>query len=1665
MRATAILAAVMSVACATGALAKTVAFDLRTPAVTASENAVGGKKGDAAELRTLHLAAGAAASEPLEVGDELAFSLFGDVEVRLRLKERMASPLGGEVYLAEAVDAPGFGSAVVMRTSDGVSATVTDTASGKVWNVYSGADGVTVRESDSRAVAHGCGALEPEPAPEGAVSPGSPRIARSISGKANIDILVAYDYAAAEWVEDNGGMTNFATLAVQKMNSALANTGLGDKFAFRLVDVMKVKTNAGNSVNAALPNLHAGSGAYAAVKSRRDAVGADIVTLLIDSDSSTTGVGYSLSDEDIAGFSEWAYNVCAIRAVASSHVMSHEVGHNMGAGHSDIQAADPGPQLYDYSSGYYFTAGETPYHTIMAYDSDGYSTTYYRETPYYSSPSYKYEGVAVGDAKHDNTRTLAQTYATVSEFRAEGGHGGIGGGEYVPSTWLTTRDEAFAAARAQGKRIFLIRGRDDCGFTIGTRDNSCENPAIKPRLAADYVLWYSNNDKYSKESGRYFYRFKDASGYWPDVAIIDPEYEDNYIVRASGPQSVAELAALLDSVAKTPFPVIASEGESADGVEVTWPAVAGASSYNVYRLDADDYWDDYPAKYATGVKATAYSDANTVPGHDYYYAVSAVVGGAEGPVSDTSIGYRRLETPQITSITGTTSSATIEWNPIGGAGAYIIYRATAPDAVRERIAVIGASEDMAFYTDWKYERGRKFYYSVAAAAAVEWIDWENEVYEFHKLSEESEQVEYCSGIHDDAIEGLVITGPKLIDLYDVPGGNYSATVRTKDGASVAVEPKWSVSGVWCAKMSETGELGFHQYEWSVQNVATATVSAVYGAYSNSFDTVVYGPGSVYVTECSIDRNTLSPTSPVTITPKKVKWTRHGVEEDETTDLSGVMFGYYLYGDEESPSLVEGTCTVTVPDGFSASAGTCSIRLMSRPARERYYSWLYGPYKTLNYSRTEPKFVTVRYDMNGGSGQALSVSCAAGLAMQTLPYPERKGYLFSGWYNSTEGGRRFTVETAAPAANTTLYAQWSPISYVIHFYSNGGTGEMSNRYFSYDKSYELPECAFERPGWHCVGWAKTPDGKAAYAAGESVRNLSDRNEMISLYAVWERDVSVTLTLDTRGGTLEDAPVSAVVGVPVGYLPEPERSGWLFDGWYTSATGGEKAGEDFVVTGPITLYAHWTPQFAAISYTYAELDKAKAAALKEGKLLFILYGADWCGFTSVVKDYVLSLGDDFTKRFVCCYIDGDALPDDYATMHAWAYPTYGVFDPAKFANNWFDGVIARDDGGVEARVAAVLAEAIVSREPQNRAWKYEISGGVAVVKGCEPADGELFIPATLGGKPVVAIKDYAFFGCDKLTSVTFPESVTNIGVKAFKNCTSLKRAPLPFGLKYLGQASFQNCTSLEKIEVPRNIDYLWSSTFEGCSALNNVSLPDGLTSIGTAAFSGCKSLQSIWIPTSVKQIKSFAFFSCESLWYISLPTNVTAVGEKAFKNCEAMYYAYLPESLRTLGKAAFFNTALTEVTVPGSVAKVDDYCFQKCPKLWKVTLSEGVRSTGASVFANDETLAEVVLPSTFDAIGAYSFFRCTALGNTGIRYGVSDTFTVPDSVKTIGEKAFKHCKWLKHLELGAGVTEIPREMCNYCLRLEDVKVASPGGVKSIGLSAFANCPALLEPPRAK
>ena len=81
-------------------------------------------------------------------------------------------------------------------------------------------------------------------------------------------------------------------------------------------------------------------------------------------------------------------------------------------------------------------------------------------------------------------------------------------------------------------------------------------------------------------------------------------------------------------------------------------------------------------------------------------------------------------------------------------------------------------------------------------------------------------------------------------------------------------------------------------------------------------------------------------------------------------------------------------------------------------------------------------------------------------------------------------------------------------------------------------------------------------------------------------------------------------------------------------------------------------------------------------------------------------------------------------------------------------------------------------------------------------------------------ILAIGDYAFYGCDALTSVTLPDGLTSIGENAFSYCETLTTITLPEGLTSIG-------------------DY----AFYGCDALTSVTLPDSLTSIGDYVFDDC------------------------------------------------------------------------------------------------------------------------------------------------------------------------------------------------------------------------------------
>lgn len=67
---------------------------------------------------------------------------------------------------------------------------------------------------------------------------------------------------------------------------------------------------------------------------------------------------------------------------------------------------------------------------------------------------------------------------------------------------------------------------------------------------------------------------------------------------------------------------------------------------------------------------------------------------------------------------------------------------------------------------------------------------------------------------------------------------------------------------------------------------------------------------------------------------------------------------------------------------------------------------------------------------------------------------------------------------------------------------------------------------------------------------------------------------TLTYNANGGSVSPKNKSLNEGASYGNLPTPTRSGYTFDGWFTSASGGSKVSSSTIIKANTTIYAHWT-----------------------------------------------------------------------------------------------------------------------------------------------------------------------------------------------------------------------------------------------------------------------------------------------------------------------------------------------------------------------------------------------------------------------------------------------------------------------------------------------------------
>ena len=143
-------------------------------------------------------------------------------------------------------------------------------------------------------------------------------------------------------------------------------------------------------------------------------------------------------------------------------------------------------------------------------------------------------------------------------------------------------------------------------------------------------------------------------------------------------------------------------------------------------------------------------------------------------------------------------------------------------------------------------------------------------------------------------------------------------------------------------------------------------------------------------------------------------------------------------------------------------------------------------------------------------------------------------------------------------------------FTVKFDVNGGTGSFSSITVEKTTQYgELP--APTRTGYTFDGWYTAKSGGIEIIA-TSIVNISANT---TLYARWKANI-YTVTLNGNGGSVNKPTITVTYDSPMSNLPTATRPGYVFDGWFTSATGGTKVTSSTVykTVGNTAYYAHWS-----------------------------------------------------------------------------------------------------------------------------------------------------------------------------------------------------------------------------------------------------------------------------------------------------------------------------------------------------------------------------------------------------------------------------------------------------------------------------------------------------------
>ena len=352
------------------------------------------------------------------------------------------------------------------------------------------------------------------------------------------------------------------------------------------------------------------------------------------------------------------------------------------------------------------------------------------------------------------------------------------------------------------------------------------------------------------------------------------------------------------------------------------------------------------------------------------------------------------------------------------------------------------------------------------------------------------------------------------------------------------------------------------------------------------------------------------------------------------------------------------------------------------------------------------------------------------------------------------------------------------------------------------------------------------------------------------------------------------------------------------------------------------------------------------------------------------------------------------------------------------------------------------------------------------------------------------------------VTIPDTVEVVGESAFENNQKVQFVVIPKSVKRLDAYVFWGCNNLEEVVLGKGMTAVDEYSFAGCTGLKQITIPENIQSIDAQAFAGCVNLTDIYIPATVTGIAEDAFLNCDNVTIHADEGSVAAQFAQKLaeqKNRDPLVTAApvqtptavsRPDTQATTEPVSTATPAPVATPVPGNVlgstiivgnhalvmvhpgeekvqqgytepeagqetgeeqditaetenGKIPEWMYYRNQSVSAVTIPEGTTEIGRFGFSRS-SLRTVTIPEGVTVIDYAAFYHCDNLDNV----------ILPDTVNTVGAKAFTHTGWLDDFEENSMDDFLISGDILVAYKGNLPEVVIPDGVRVIAEEAFRN-----------